>query len=173
MCREPVPWKARNDQVGTRPRNVRDGTSNGVATTFLLRGSPRKERVLVRGPQETPIFSEGVGRGVEEHRRMRKALGRSQERQEKCGRHLEASKAKWKCKAVKRVEGALRKSAGRKAQGADEAGRVRIGSDEKGKFVIPTNQWSGMTARLGPSSQRGFGPRAGTGWRATQEAGQA
>jgi len=44
----------------------------------------------------------------------------------------------------------------------DEAGRVRIGSDEKGKFVIPTNQGSGMTARLGSSSQQGFGPRAGS-----------
>ena len=30
-----------------------------------------------------------------------------------------------------------------------------------------------MTARLGPSSQQGFGPRAGTGWRAAREAGQA
>jgi len=30
-----------------------------------------------------------------------------------------------------------------------------------------------MTARLGPSSQQGFGLRAGTGWQATQEAGQA
>jgi len=69
---------------------------------------------------------------------MRKALGRSE--------------AKRKRKAVKRVEGALRKSAGWKARGADEADRVGIGSDKKGKFVIPTNQGSGMTARLGPSS---------------------
>ena len=69
--------------------------------------------------------------------------------------------------------GALRKSVGRKARGADEAGRVGIGSDEKGKFVIPTNQGSGMTARLGPRSQQGFGPRARTGWRAAREAGQA
>ena len=30
-------------------------------------------------------------------------------------------------------------STGRKARGADEAGRVGIGSDEKGKFVVPTN----------------------------------
>jgi len=70
---------------------------------------------------------------------MRKALRRSRERREKCGRHSEASEAKRKRKAVKRVEGALWKSAGRKARGADEAGRVGIGSDEKGKFVVPTN----------------------------------
>jgi len=139
MCREPVPRNTGNDQVGTRPRNVRDGTSNGVATTFLFRGSPRKERVLARGPRETPIFSEGVGRGAEECGRARKAHGRSRERREKCGRHSEASETKRKRKAVKRVEGALRKSAGRKARGADEAGRVGIRSDKKGKFVIPTN----------------------------------
>jgi len=30
-----------------------------------------------------------------------------------------------------------------------------------------------MTARLGPSSQQGFGPRAGTGWRAARKVGQA
>ena len=140
MCREPVPRKIGNNQIGTRPRNVRDGTSNGVATTFLFRGSPRKERVLARGPRETPIFSEGVGRGAEERGRMQKALGRSRKRREKCGRHPEASEAKRTCKAVKRVEGgALQKSVGWKARGADEVGRVRIGSDEKGKFVIPTN----------------------------------
>ena len=93
--------------------------------------------VLARGPQETPIFSEGVGRGAEVHGRAQKALGRSRERREKCGRHLEASEAKRKRKAVKRVEGALRKSAGRKARGADEAGRVRIGSDEKVSLLYP------------------------------------
>jgi len=86
-----------------------------------------------------PIFSEGIGRGAEERGRMRKALRRSRERREKCGRHSEASEAKRKCRAVKRVEGALRKSAGWKAQGADEAGRVGIRSDEKSKFVVPTN----------------------------------
>ena len=73
----------------------------------------------------------------------------------------------------KEWKGALQKSAGWRARGVDEVGRVGIGSDEKGKFVIPTNQGSGMTARLGPSSQQGFGPRAGTGWRAVREVGQA
>ena len=75
---------------------------------------------------------EGVGRGAEEHRRAQKALGRMRKSLEECGRHSEASEAKQKCKAVKRVE-ALQKSAGRKARGADEAGRVRIRSDEKRK----------------------------------------
>jgi len=82
-CREPVPWNTGNDPVDTRPQNVRNGTSNGIATTFLFRGSLRKERVLAQGPRETPIFSEGVRRGVEERGRMRKALGRLWKRREK------------------------------------------------------------------------------------------
>ena len=68
---------------------------------------------------------------------MQKALRRSQERREKCGRHSEASEAKRKRRAVKRVEGGTPESAGRKARGADEAGRVRIGSDEKVSLLYP------------------------------------
>jgi len=103
MCRETVPRKVGNDQIGTRPRNVRDGTSNGVATTFLFRGSPRKGMVLARGPRETPIFSEGVGRGAEGV--------------EERGRHSEASGAKRKCKAVKRVEGGTPEERGSEGSG--------------------------------------------------------
>ena len=117
MCREPVPRKVGNDQIGTRPRNVRDGTSNGVATTFLFRGSPRKERVLARGPREMPIFSEGVGRGAEVHGRAQKALGRSRERREKCGRHSEVLEAKRKRKAVKRVEAGTPEECGSEGSG--------------------------------------------------------
>jgi len=32
-----------------------------------------------------PIFSEGIGRGAEEHGRMQKALGRLRKRREECG----------------------------------------------------------------------------------------
>ena len=113
-CREPVPRKARSDQVGTRPRNVQYGTSNGVATTFLFRYSPRKKRVLAQGPWETPIFSEGIGRGAEEIRRVRKAPRRSRKRREKCGRHSEVSEAKRKRKAVKK-------------SGRGHFGRARVG----------------------------------------------
>ena len=139
MCREPVPRNTGNDQVGTRPRNVRDGTSNGVATTFLFRGSPRREMVLARGPQETPIFSEGVGRGaegVEERGRHSEDRGRGKKNAEDTRKRRKPSGS---ARQSKEWKGALQKSAGRKAQGADEAGRVGIGSDEKGKFVVPTN----------------------------------
>jgi len=139
MCREPVPRKVGNDQIGTRPWNVWDGTSNGVATTFLFRGSLRKERFLARGPRETPIFSEGVGRGAEEHGRMRKALGRSQKRRENAEDTRKRREPSGSARQSKEWKGALRKSAGRKARGADEAGRVGIRSDEKSKFVVPTN----------------------------------
>jgi len=67
----------------------------------------------------------------------------------------------------------VQKALGRLWERQEKCRSGQVGSDEKGKFVIPTNQGSGMTARLGPSSQQGFGPRAGTGWRAAHEAGQA
>jgi len=85
MCREPVPWKTRNDQVGTRPQNVQDGTSNGVATTFLFRGSPQKEKSLARGPWETPIFSEGVGRVWKSVEGTRKIVGETGKMQKTLG----------------------------------------------------------------------------------------
>ena len=133
-CREPVPQKARNDQVGTRPWNVGDGTSNGIATTFLFRGSPRKERVLARGPREMPIFLEGVGRGAEECRRHSEDRGRDGKNVEDTQKHQKPSGS---ARQSKEWKGALWKSACRKAQGEDEVGRV--GSDKKGKFGIPTN----------------------------------
>jgi len=133
MCREPVPRKAGNVQVGTRPRNVRDGTSNGVATTFLFRGSPRKKRVLARGPRETPIFSEGVGRGAEEIRRVRKAPGRSRKRREKCGRHSEASESQAEAQ-------------GSQKSGRGHSGRVRVG--RLGARMKRVGSGSGRTKRV-------------------------
>jgi len=64
--------------------------------------------------EECGRHSEDRGRGgknAEDIRKRRKPSG-------------SAGQSKWK--------GALQKSAGRKARGADEAGRVGIGSDEKG-----------------------------------------
>jgi len=142
MCREPVPRNTGNDQVGTRPRNVRDGTSNGVATTFLFRGSLQKERVLARGPRETPIFfgrhrkrcgrawknAEGTRKIAEEMGKMQKTLG-------SVGSQAEVQGSQ---KSGRGHSGRVR--VGRLgARMSDEAGRVGIRSDEKGKFVVPTN----------------------------------
>jgi len=64
-----------------------------------------------------PIFSEGIRRGAEERGRMQKALRRSRERREKCGRHSEVSEAKRKRKAVKRVEGGTPEERGSEGSG--------------------------------------------------------
>ena len=101
--------------------------------------------------EERGRHSEGHGKNAEDTRKRRKPSGSARQ--------------------SKGVEGALWESAGKKARGADEAGR--IGWVGIGKFVVPTNQGSGATARLGPSSQQGFGLRARTGWRAAHKAGQA
>ena len=73
---------------------------------------------------------------MEECRRHSEDRGRD-------GKNAEDTRKRWEpsgsARQSKEWKGALWKSAGRKAQGADEAGRVRIRSDEKGKFVIPTN----------------------------------
>ena len=67
-------------------------------------------------------------------------------RRKRCGRawkNAEDTRKRWKpsgsARQSKEWKEALQKSAVRKAQGADEAGRVGIRSDEKGKFVVPTN----------------------------------
>jgi len=73
---------------------------------------------------------------VEEHRRHLEDCGRGGENAEDTQKCQTPSRS---ARQSKEWKGALRKSVGRKAWGADEAGRVRIGSDEKGKFVIPTN----------------------------------
>jgi len=143
MCRKPVPRKVGNDQVGTRPRNVQDGTSNGVATTFLLRGSPRKERVWPEVGPRAPGDANFFGRRWKRCRRVWKSAEGTRKITREAGKMRKTlrsiGKPSGSARQSKEWKGALRKSAGRKARGADEAGQVGIRSDEKGKFVVPTN----------------------------------
>jgi len=139
MCREPVLRKVGNDQVGTRPWNVWNGTSNGVATTFLLEVGHGKKGFWLEGPGRPQFFR----KASEEVQKSVKECGRHLEDRGRDGKNAEDTRKHWKpsgsARQSKEWKGALRESAGQKARGADEGGRVGIGLDEKGKFVIPIN----------------------------------